>query len=68
MIRGILNFVEGSNDSIIVRRARKLQLFVLHITNSPVGDPLIKKSSDLQNDLASPILTILGAYNTQTNG
>ncbi len=66
MIRAILSYLDMSKDSVLVSRARKLQIFVVHITNSPVGDPLIRKSTDLQNDLASPILTILGAYNTQT--
>lgn len=45
---------------------RKLQFTVVHVMNSPEGNPLIEKVHPLKNDLMAPVLTMLGSYSTQT--
>ncbi len=66
MIRAMMNYTSGSSDSLLKSRVRKLQFTVIHITNSPVGVAPLNTVAPLQNDLLSPILTILGAYDMQT--
>lgn len=44
-----------------------LRFYVIHAMNSPEGDPLLENVHPLQNDLMSPILTLLGSYTTQTS-
>jgi hypothetical protein len=46
---------------------KKLQFYVLHATNSPTGDAMVEEVHYIQNDLASPLLTLIGAYGTQTD-
>ena len=67
MIRAIIDTVNHSHDAALKARASKLKFVILHITNSPVGEPRVAKVSPVQNDLTAPILTILGAYNMQTS-
>ena len=72
MIRGIINI--GKRDSMdngtgtLYQQVRKLHFKVLHITNSPVilDSNNIKSEAPIKNDLLSPVLTILGAYDMQT--
>jgi hypothetical protein len=73
MIRGIINI--GKKDSMVngpgstlYKEIRKLHFRVLHITNSPVilDSTNIKGEPPIKNDLLSPVLTILGAYDMQT--
>lgn len=45
---------------------RKLQFTVVHVMNSPEGNPVIEKVHPLKNDLMAPALTMLGSYSTQT--
>lgn len=45
---------------------RKLRFYVLHTTNSPLGEGEISKVHPLINDLAAPVKTLIGSYNTQT--
>ncbi|MEP7318688.1 MAG: patatin-like phospholipase family protein [Panacibacter sp.] len=45
---------------------KKLKFNVIHITNSPVGGADTGKVHPLKNDLAAPLLTLVGAYGTQT--
>lgn len=66
MIRAVLNYTASSTDSLLKSRVRKLHFTVLHITNSPVGVAALEPVSPIQNDLMSPALTILGAYDMQT--
>jgi len=44
----------------------KLNFTVVHVMNSPEGNPLIEKVHPLQNDLMAPLLTLVGSYSTQT--
>ena len=73
MIRAIINMAK--TDSIVhgrggtlYQQVHKLHFKVLHVTNSPVilDSNDIKKVAPIKNDLLSPILTIMGAYDMQT--
>jgi hypothetical protein len=66
MIRLINNYVRTSNDPVIKSRAAKLRYVILHITNGPVGGSILNPVSPLTNDMAAPLLTIVGAYDMQT--
>jgi predicted acylesterase/phospholipase RssA len=66
MIRAIGKITDTTRNMLVKQRAKKLRLVVLHITNSPQGDALLKNVTPLNNDLAAPVLTILGAYDMQT--
>jgi predicted acylesterase/phospholipase RssA len=46
---------------------KKLDYYIIHATNSPIGDPRIEKVHYMRNDLMAPVLTIVGAYGTQTD-
>ena len=46
---------------------KKLNFFIIHATNSPLGDAKVDKVHFLKNDLMAPVLTIVGAYGTQTD-
>jgi hypothetical protein len=46
---------------------KKLNFYVIHATNSPIGDAVVEKVPFLKNDLMAPLLTIVGAYGTQTD-
>jgi hypothetical protein len=43
-----------------------LRYVIVHITNSPVGTAALEPVSPFKNDVAAPILTIVGAYDMQT--
>lgn len=66
MIRAMLIQANTSQDLQFKRRVAKLHFVVLHITNSPVGVAPLVSVGPLTNDLASPLLTIVGAYDMQT--
>ena len=73
MIRAIINIgkrdykVNGPRGTLY-QQVSKLHFKVLHITNSPVilDSTNIKGEAPIKNDLLSPVLTILGAYDMQT--
>lgn len=44
----------------------KLKFTIIHIMNSPEGEPIIEKVHPLKNDLMAPLLTLVGSYSTQT--
>ena len=46
---------------------KKLNFYIIHATNSPLGEPMVEKVPFIKNDLMAPILTIVGAYGTQTD-
>ncbi len=73
MIRAIINIgkkdsIEHGAGSILYQQVRKLHFKILHITNSPVilDSNNIKSVAPIKNDMLSPILTIMGAYDMQT--
>ncbi len=46
---------------------RNLHFYVLHSQNGGNGEKLLQKIHPVWNDLAAPILTMMGAYGTQTS-
>lgn len=66
MIRAILLQAANSKDSLFRKRVAKLEFTILHITNSPTGVAALNTVAPLRNDLLSPMLTIMGAYDMQT--
>jgi len=66
MIRLINNYVRTSNDAVIKSRAAKLRFVIVHITNGPVGGSILIPVSPFTNDIAAPLLTMVGAYDMQT--
>ncbi|MDP4149135.1 MAG: hypothetical protein Q8927_02030 [Bacteroidota bacterium] len=66
MIGSIMDYLRSVPDQQIRDAAKKLKFVVLHITNSPMGDPIIKRTRPISNDLFSPALTLFGAYDMQT--
>jgi Patatin-like phospholipase len=46
---------------------KKLNFYVIHATNSPIGEAIVEKVPFIKNDLMAPVLTIVGAYGTQTD-
>lgn len=66
MIRAIIKVSDTTRDATSLARMKKLKIVVLHITNSPQGDIHLKPITPFKNDITSPLLTILGAYDMQT--
>jgi hypothetical protein len=66
MMRSLLIQADTTKDLVFKRRVARLHLMVVHITNSPVGVVPLSSVGPLKNDLSSPVLTILGAYDMQT--
>jgi len=70
LMQGILDDVrrDSLNGGTMHRQLRRLHFRVLHIVNSPVG-PAPKQFPPvrpIKNDLFSPLITIIGAYDMQT--
>jgi len=66
MIRSIIKISDTTSSPDRRRQLKKLKIVVLHITNSPQGDARVTPITPFNNDLASPLLTVLGAYDMQT--
>ena len=64
-IRGIINLAK---DTSLQNYVSKFHFKILHILNSPVTGELtnIQPVAPIKNDLAAPLLTIIGAYDMQT--
>ncbi len=55
-----------ANDDIEEALVNKLDFHVIHITNSETGKKAVEPFHPVTNDLAAPIITILGSYGQQT--
>ena len=66
MVIALQQMLDNPDDSVMRQLKGKLEFFVLHITNDPMGEPLLEKVNPLVNDLAAPVKTLVGAYGTQT--
>jgi hypothetical protein len=66
IIRAITNYSKSTTDKMLRQRAAKLRFVVLHITNSPVSASSLKPVAPLKNDMAAPLLTLVGAFDKQT--
>lgn len=66
-----LNFLRDSicrsaADTILRNNCRKINFYVMHISNGPEGERFMKKVNPFVNDLAGPLQTLMGAYGVQT--
>jgi hypothetical protein len=63
-----LNRIANDTTDILSKTVRKMQFYVLHLSNTPysVSDGSRKIHPTL-NDLATPLLTLAGSYNSQTS-
>ena len=70
MMRGIMNYAydDSLHGGMLFKQIRKLHFKILHIINSPTDEASVvfSRVAPLKNDLLSPLLTIIGAYNMQT--
>jgi hypothetical protein len=68
MIIGMMQLMKDDTDSLS-RYRNKLDFFILHCTNdpNPGGQPVLERVNPLTNDLAAPIVTLVGSYGTQTS-
>jgi hypothetical protein len=57
----------SNTDTILRSNCQKITFYVMHISNGPEGDILLKKVNPFVNDLAAPIKTLMGAYGVQTS-
>lgn len=53
-------------DSSLGKAASKVRFYILHISNDPIGNPLLEKVNPFVNDLAAPLKTLVGGYGSQT--
>jgi hypothetical protein len=70
LIQGILDIAhkDSLNHGRLTGQLRRVRFRVLHIVNSPVGPAPTQFSpvKPIDNDLFSPLMTIVGAYDMQT--
>jgi hypothetical protein len=57
----------SNNDTVLRSNCQKISFYVMHISNGPEGDILLKKVNPFVNDLASPLQTMRGAFGVQTS-
>ncbi|OQP50327.1 hypothetical protein A4H97_00325 [Niastella yeongjuensis] len=57
----------SKNDTILRSNCQKISFYVMHISNGPEGDILLKKVNPFVNDLAAPLKSLMGAYGVQTS-
>jgi len=50
-----------------IKNKNKLEFDIIHVTNENFDDVTLKGVNPLMNDLAAPLKTLLGAYDTQTS-
>lgn len=64
----IISLREYIRDSIALKPyLGKLRFYVIHVQNGWSGGGDIHKINSVVNDLAAPVLTLIGAYGTQTS-
>jgi hypothetical protein len=70
LIQGILEIArkDSLNRGRLFQQLRRVRFRVLHIVNSPVGPAPLEfpPVKPIDNDLFSPLITIVGAYDMQT--
>ncbi|OQP63069.1 hypothetical protein A3860_03600 [Niastella vici] len=58
---------KSNSDTVLRNNCGKINFYVMHISNGPEGDILLKKVNPFVNDLAAPLQTLMGAYGVQTS-
>jgi len=66
MVIELQRMISDSLQKDTAHYLRKLRFFVLHTTNSPLEEAVLKKVHPLINDLAAPVKTLVGSYTNQT--
>lgn len=64
-LRMVLN--EQKDTSFLSKALNKLSFHVIHLQNNPLKEKRYKKVHPLNNDLAAPLITLMGSYGAQTN-
>ncbi len=54
-------------DTYFAKIIQKMRFHVIHIQNTPLKKSNLSKVHPFFNDLAAPIITLIGSYGTQTN-
>jgi hypothetical protein len=67
IITAVQKIADTCSSPVLRSRIKKMNLVVLHITNSPLERAKLDAINPLKNDLTAPVLTILGAYDMQTS-
>lgn len=67
MIQHIERLKADTNPPPKLKHIRKLMPFVLHISNSPQDEQVLRSVLPVVNDMAAPIQTMIGAYSMQTD-
>lgn len=64
-----LSRIAGDTLDPLNKTVKKMQFYVIHLSNSPYARPDTSSHSihPLLNDLATPLLTLAGSYNSQTS-
>lgn len=58
---------KANTDTVFRNNCKKITFYVMHISNGPEGDILLKKVNPFVNDLAAPLKTLMGSYGVQTS-
>jgi len=58
---------EKNDTSFFAVSLNKFKFYVVHLRNSPLKEKKYKKVPPLLNDLAAPLITLMGSYGAQTN-
>lgn len=58
---------EKNDTSFFAVSLNKFKFYVVHLRNSPLKEKIYKKVPPLLNDLAAPLITLMGSYGAQTN-
>ncbi|MBC7901961.1 MAG: hypothetical protein H7Y27_01000 [Gemmatimonadaceae bacterium] len=66
MLIGIRKIMNDPRNAVLFSYKDMVEFYVLHITNDPVGEPVLDTVNSLVNDLAAPLKTLSGSYGTQT--
>lgn len=64
----LIQLYKWRTDSMKTDEAfKKLRFIVIHISNGPTGESLVKRVNPFVNDLAAPLKTLIGSFGTQTS-
>jgi hypothetical protein len=65
-----LNRIANDTSDALHTLVKKMQFYVIHLSNTPYPGPHDKEATRIHpavNDLATPLLTLAGSYNSQTS-
>lgn len=63
----LIQLYKWKADSAADEAFKKLRFIVIHISNGPTGESLVKRVNPFVNDLAAPIKTLIGSFSIQTS-